>query len=672
MLEEAITALKTGNKTRAHELLAKLVLNEPWNESAWLALSFAVESKNQRIDCLQRVLRVNPGNHYARAELLKCLDGTSPQGVDDPASVESHSIPAVDVTPAAEDKIKRDRALYATPKIFRPSLSSGFTRSSKDKTLVGQQATPAPPARLSKARTKRPRIKTLRRRLHKVLSSVNRLVFYAFIVTLPFDLRVNVPLLDSAPMLLSRACLLTTLVLWLPAKLIEPRRRWFWGSWYTFIPLGLLLWLHTPQPVTESLLLLALYLFVVNEVPERPYMEVSLAFIVAVLIQVVITLWKPSGIALTNLTRTSQLVSVEALIPLGVGLTSRGWIRRSLGIVVSALVLAATFITFPRLTDTLILVVFAMLLVWAVIRKRMRRQLILMLVILVCVATGIALVAGEAMPALARGVIEVLYTWRPYRWSIGFLFALPLLGALMGELLKGEANLGFIIALPLFFIGLLTVLQAVYMTSLSSLSVWIQWLILTLIATVLILILLVIISRDVVDREKWVIRLMIGGMAGIFVVPIILPFAFIIGTVLNVINPALSWIAQLVAIAAILLSGWIAGSVVISLMSNLNIGCGGLVLIVAAIVSSLAFAAQSLQIIQEMWTLILGTVVGIAAWRSRRIWTAILSAELIAACLLAIIAPNTWLTAPQSFLLVTLIALWVDKSNIPLGIKIKS
>jgi len=295
-----------------------------------------------------------------------------------------------------------------------------------------------------------------------------------------------------------------------------------------------------------------------------------------------------------------------------------------------------------------------------------------MLVILVCVATGIALVAGEAMPALARGVIEVLYTWRPYRWSIGFLFALPLLGALMGELLKGEANLGFIIALPLFFIGLLTVLQAVYMTSLSSLSVWIQWLILTLIATVLILILLVIISRDVVDREKWVIRLMIGGMAGIFVVPIILPFAFIIGTVLNVINPALSWIAQLVAIAAILLSGWIAGSVVISLMSNLNIGCGGLVLIVAAIVSSLAFAAQSLQIIQEMWTLILGTVVGIAAWRSRRIWTAILSAELIAACLLAIIAPNTWLTAPQSFLLVTLIALWVDKSNIPLGIKIKS
>ena len=152
----------------------------------------------------------------------------------------------------------------------------------------------------------------------------------------------------------------------------------------------------------------------------------------------------------------------------------------------------------------------------------------------------------------------------------------------------------------------------------------------------------------------------------------ILLLLFIIGTVLNVINPALSWIAQLVAIAAILLSGWIAGSVVISLMSNLNIGCGGLVLIVAAIVSSLAFAAQSLQIIQEMWTLILGTVVGIAAWRSRRIWTAILSAELIAACLLAIIAPNTWLTAPQSFLLVTLIALWVDKSNIPLGIKIKS
>src|SRR5512143_1582377 len=72
-LQRAAAYLKAGKPQLARPLLIEVVKQQPNSEEAWLLLSLAVAEQQQKIDCLQRVLRLNPGNVEAQTRLRQLL-----------------------------------------------------------------------------------------------------------------------------------------------------------------------------------------------------------------------------------------------------------------------------------------------------------------------------------------------------------------------------------------------------------------------------------------------------------------------------------------------------------------------------------------------------------------------------------------------------------------------
>lgn len=78
-LEDAVTALKTGNKTAARELFTEILRNNPKNDDAWVGLSLCVNSLEKRKEYLTRALRANPAHAYARSALARLERIAAPQ-----------------------------------------------------------------------------------------------------------------------------------------------------------------------------------------------------------------------------------------------------------------------------------------------------------------------------------------------------------------------------------------------------------------------------------------------------------------------------------------------------------------------------------------------------------------------------------------------------------------
>ena len=70
MFEEAVNALRRGNKARARELLTLLLKTDQHNSNYWVWLSAAVENTKERIYCLQTALKLNPENGTAKRGLI--------------------------------------------------------------------------------------------------------------------------------------------------------------------------------------------------------------------------------------------------------------------------------------------------------------------------------------------------------------------------------------------------------------------------------------------------------------------------------------------------------------------------------------------------------------------------------------------------------------------------
>jgi tetratricopeptide (TPR) repeat protein len=82
MLQEAIEAVRQGQRTRARDLLTRLLRADQSNPKYWLWMSAVVDSLKERTYCLQTVLRLEPGNEAARKGLV--LIGAQPadQGIN--------------------------------------------------------------------------------------------------------------------------------------------------------------------------------------------------------------------------------------------------------------------------------------------------------------------------------------------------------------------------------------------------------------------------------------------------------------------------------------------------------------------------------------------------------------------------------------------------------------
>src|ERR1041385_8422172 len=76
VFQEAVEALRTGNKSRARELLTGLLKTDQNNATYWVWMSSAVDSTKERIYCLQTAYKLDPENVAAKRGLI--LHGALP------------------------------------------------------------------------------------------------------------------------------------------------------------------------------------------------------------------------------------------------------------------------------------------------------------------------------------------------------------------------------------------------------------------------------------------------------------------------------------------------------------------------------------------------------------------------------------------------------------------
>ncbi len=70
IFQDAISALRSGDKIRAKELLTLLLKSEPNNPTYWIWLSATVDAEKERIYCLQSALKLDPENSTAKRGLI--------------------------------------------------------------------------------------------------------------------------------------------------------------------------------------------------------------------------------------------------------------------------------------------------------------------------------------------------------------------------------------------------------------------------------------------------------------------------------------------------------------------------------------------------------------------------------------------------------------------------
>ncbi len=69
MLQEALDAARQGQRTRARDLLTRLLRTNQGEPSYWLYLSSVVDTQKERVYCLQTALKLDPENQAARRGL---------------------------------------------------------------------------------------------------------------------------------------------------------------------------------------------------------------------------------------------------------------------------------------------------------------------------------------------------------------------------------------------------------------------------------------------------------------------------------------------------------------------------------------------------------------------------------------------------------------------------
>jgi hypothetical protein len=95
-LEQAIQAIKTGDKAAGLVLLAQFIRTDPSNETAWIWMATAQDDPEKKKQCLERVLRINPANERVRRAIATMF----------PAPVQPEAAPAtVEAAPQAEPVI---------------------------------------------------------------------------------------------------------------------------------------------------------------------------------------------------------------------------------------------------------------------------------------------------------------------------------------------------------------------------------------------------------------------------------------------------------------------------------------------------------------------------------------------------------------------------------------
>lgn len=113
-LQQAIAYFKSGNRLAALSLLKKVIQTNPNNAAAWSWLYLCVDSIEQKKDCLNQVLRIQPDNQKAKHALSQLeLRATLTREIDSPyhqsqeSSTQAFGIPTNIVSPQFSKSIKK-------------------------------------------------------------------------------------------------------------------------------------------------------------------------------------------------------------------------------------------------------------------------------------------------------------------------------------------------------------------------------------------------------------------------------------------------------------------------------------------------------------------------------------------------------------------------------------
>jgi cobalamin biosynthesis protein CobD/CbiB len=68
--QEAVEALRAGNKSKARELFTDLIKTDQSNVTYWIWLSAAMETTKERVYCLQTAFKLDPQNATAKRGLI--------------------------------------------------------------------------------------------------------------------------------------------------------------------------------------------------------------------------------------------------------------------------------------------------------------------------------------------------------------------------------------------------------------------------------------------------------------------------------------------------------------------------------------------------------------------------------------------------------------------------
>lgn len=126
LFDQAVEAARRKDNASARALLKQILTQEPHNLNAWLLASHVVESRSDAIDCLKRVLQLDPKHAYARQRWFKLQGGQSGNaGVQtaDAAPPVSHPNPVVAGRLKIEDVWKAPHSDPAPPNEYAISQS---------------------------------------------------------------------------------------------------------------------------------------------------------------------------------------------------------------------------------------------------------------------------------------------------------------------------------------------------------------------------------------------------------------------------------------------------------------------------------------------------------------------------------------------------------------------
>ena len=106
LIQQAIQAVKAGERELAQNLLSQILAADPNNDQAWLWLAACVNDIEKRRYCLERALAIRPDNAPARQALEQLAPGaaSSPEAAGPALSLSEPSAPKPRATPTAKKR----------------------------------------------------------------------------------------------------------------------------------------------------------------------------------------------------------------------------------------------------------------------------------------------------------------------------------------------------------------------------------------------------------------------------------------------------------------------------------------------------------------------------------------------------------------------------------------